>query len=224
MITATMSKFCKTLVFDCDGVILDSNRIKTEAFAHIAMQFGGDAAKELVHFHVQHGGVSRYRKFEHLLVNILQRTPDPSEIEALAHQYGRHVCDQLLHCPMTPGLNELRDATPHISWMVVSGGDQSELQYIFTERGMASLFDGGIHGSPATKDEILSREIASGHLQLPAVFLGDSRYDHEAAQRAGLDFIFIHEWTEFSGWRPYCEISDIATVRRVADLHSHFGF
>jgi phosphoglycolate phosphatase-like HAD superfamily hydrolase len=106
--------------------------------------------------------------------------------------------------------------------MVVSGGDQAELQYIFAERGLASLFDSGIHGSPATKDEILSREIACGHIELPALFLGDSRYDHEAAQLAGLDFIFIHEWTEFSNWRDYCENNNISAVKCIADLPSHF--
>jgi phosphoglycolate phosphatase-like HAD superfamily hydrolase len=209
------------LVFDCDGVILDSNRIKTEAFSHVATQFGADVAKELVRFHTQHGGVSRYKKFEYLLVNILQRALDVTEIESLARQYGQHVYDQLLLCSMASGLKELRKTTPHTNWMVVSGGDQAELQYIFAERDLTSLFNQGIHGSPATKDEILSREIASGHLVLPALFLGDSRYDHEAAQRAGLDFIFIHEWTEFSNWRDYCEINDILVVKRIADLDLH---
>lgn len=223
MMTATAWKSCKTLVFDCDGVLLDSNRIKTEAFGHVAMQFGADAAEALVRFHVQNGGISRYRKFEHLLAHILQRAPDAAEIERLAHQYGRHVCDQLLLCPMTPGLKELREATPHTNWMVVSGGDQAELRYVFAERGLASMFDRGIHGSPDTKDEILSREIASGRLEQPALFLGDSRYDHEAALRAGLDFVFIHGWTEFSDWRDYCEIHGIPAVRRVADLPLRSG-
>lgn len=218
MIAATIPKACTTLVFDCDGVLLDSNRIKTEAFRHVAMPFGSDAAEELVRFHVQNGGISRYRKFEYLLVNILKRASDAAEIERLAREYGRHVCDQLLLCPMTPGLKELREATPHMNWMVVSGGDQVELRYIFAERGLASMFDRGIHGSPSTKDEILSREIASGHLELPALFLGDSRYDHEAALRAGLDFVFVHEWTEFSNWRDYCEIHEIPAVKRVADV------
>jgi phosphoglycolate phosphatase-like HAD superfamily hydrolase len=218
MIAATMPKCYKTLVFDCDGVILDSNRIKAEAFGHVAMQFGADAAKELVRYHVQHGGVSRYRKFEYLLANILQRASDATEIESLARQYGLRVCEQLLLCPMASGLKELRKKTPHTNWMVVSGGDQAELQYIFAERGLTPLFNQGIHGSPATKDEILSREIASGHLVLPALFLGDSRYDHEAAQRAGLDFIFIHEWTEFSNWRDYCETNAIPTVKRISNL------
>jgi phosphoglycolate phosphatase-like HAD superfamily hydrolase len=218
MIATSIPQSYKTLVFDCDGVILNSNRIKTEAFGHVAMQFGADAAEELMRFHVQHGGVSRYRKFEYLLVNILRRASDSKEIESLARQYGLRVCDQLLLCPMTPGLGELRKATLHTNWMLVSGGDQAELQYIFAERGLTSLFDRGIHGSPATKDEILSREIASWRLELPALFLGDSCYDHEAAQRAGLDFIFIHQWTEFSDWREYCKINDILAIKSIEVL------
>ena len=220
MITVTTPKAYKTFVFDCDGVILDSNRIKTEAFAQVALQFGVDAAEQLVRFHVQNGGVSRYRKFEYLLVNILQRASDAVLIKDLVNQYGKRVCDQLLLCPITPGLHELRNATPHINWMVVSGGDQTELNSIFAERGLTPLFNRGIYGSPATKDEILSRVIASGHLEMPALFLGDSRYDHEAAKQAGLDFIFIHEWTEFTNWSDYCERYGIPIIKRISDLHA----
>lgn len=223
MITASTQKAFKTLVFDCDGVILDSNRIKTEAFSHVAMQFGHDAAEQLVRFHVQNGGVSRYRKFEYLLVNILYRTSDVKVIEDLANQYGQRVCEQLLLCPMTPGLHELRNATPHTNWMVVSGGDQAELHYIFAERSLTPLFNRGIYGSPATKDEILSRVITSGHLEMPALFLGDSRYDHEAATRAGLDFIFIHEWTEFKNWQDYCNKNNISIINRISTLNAYLG-
>jgi phosphoglycolate phosphatase-like HAD superfamily hydrolase len=224
MITASTQKAYKTLVFDCDGVILDSNRIKTEAFWIVAMQFGIDAAEQLVRFHVQNGGVSRYRKFEYLLVNILHRAKDAKVIEELTNQYGQRVCEQLLRCPMTPGLHELRNATPHTNWMVVSGGDQAELHYIFDKRGLSNFFDRGIHGSPATKDEILSREIAAGHLELPALFLGDSRYDHEAAMLAGLDFIFIYEWTEFKNYQNYCVNNNIAVINRISELCKYLKF
>jgi phosphoglycolate phosphatase-like HAD superfamily hydrolase len=108
--------------------------------------------------------------------------------------------------------------------MVVSGGDQAELHYIFAKRGLLSLFDRGIHGSPATKDEILSREIAAGRLELPALFLGDSRYDHEAAKHANLDFIFIQEWTEFKSYKNYCENNNITVINRISDLYKYLNF
>lgn len=48
-----------TLVFDCDGVVLNSNRIKTEAFRVVAAPYGDAAAGALVQYHLAHGGISR---------------------------------------------------------------------------------------------------------------------------------------------------------------------
>ena len=54
----------KTIVFDCDGVVLDSNKIKTQAFFNSAISYGEIKAQELVNYHIERGGVSRYKKFE----------------------------------------------------------------------------------------------------------------------------------------------------------------
>mgnify|MGYP002280379498 CR=1 FL=1 len=47
-----------TLVFDCDGVILNSNSIKTEAFYQTALPHGEDAAQVLRDYHLCNGGIS----------------------------------------------------------------------------------------------------------------------------------------------------------------------
>ena len=44
-----MKKFSH-LFFDCDGVILNSNKIKTKAFYKIGLQFGESEAKKLVDY------------------------------------------------------------------------------------------------------------------------------------------------------------------------------
>ena len=51
-----------SLIFDCDGVILNSNQIKSDAFYNVAKQFGDIAAKKLLKFHLENGGISRYKK------------------------------------------------------------------------------------------------------------------------------------------------------------------
>ncbi len=47
----------KTIVFDCDGVILDSNIVKTEAYYRTAKRLGvtDDQAQALVDYHVRLG-------------------------------------------------------------------------------------------------------------------------------------------------------------------------
>ena len=52
------------IVFDCDGVILESVDAKTQAFARIGAEFGEEARDRLVAYHAMYGGVSRYKKFE----------------------------------------------------------------------------------------------------------------------------------------------------------------
>jgi len=50
----------QALVFDCDGVVLNSNKIKTQAFYEATKQFGHESAQALVDYHVANGGISRY--------------------------------------------------------------------------------------------------------------------------------------------------------------------
>jgi phosphoglycolate phosphatase-like HAD superfamily hydrolase len=55
-------------------------------------------------------------------------------------------------------------------------------------------------------------------LQFPALFIGDSKYDYEAATRAGLDFIFLSNWTEVADWKTYCATNKIKVLGNLAEL------
>lgn len=93
---------------------------------------------------------------------------------------------------------------------------------IFAARGLDHLFDGGIFGGPDNKDVILPREMEGGAIRTPALFLGDSRYDFEAAQRAGLDFVFVSGWTEVKEWKSFVESNKLETLNCLNDLPAIF--
>ncbi len=79
-------------------------------------------------------------------------------------------------------------------------------------------FDGGIFGSPADKVSILKREINAGNISLPALFLGDSKYDFLAASTAGLDFIFMYQWTELENWDQWCFEQKIVPFKTIVEI------
>ena len=207
----------ESFVFDCDGVVLDSNRVKTDAFRLAALPYGAAAAQAMVAFHVAHGGVSRYEKFRHFLHEIVGGGSD-AELQALLERYAAAVQEGLMQCAVAPGLRALRAATPAANWLIVSGGDQAELREIFRVRNLDGLFDGGIFGSPDDKITILNRECARGTIRPRALFLGDSRYDHVAASTCGLDFVFVSGWSEFHGWPEYLAENDLEAIRTPQDL------
>lgn len=207
-----------TLVFDCDGVVLDSNRVKTDAFRSAALPYGVDLAEALVAYHIARGGVSRYVKFEHFLTHIVPPGRTGPDLQALLDRYGDAVRAGLMTCAVAPGLRALRDSHPDQRWLIVSGGDQSELREIFAARDLDGMFDGGIFGSPDTKDDILAREISCGNIRTPALFLGDSTYDHRASTGAGLDFVFLSGWSEVVDWPAYVAQHGLKQVSDVAAL------
>ena len=210
-----------SLVFDCDGVILNSNRVKTDAFYQTALPYGEAAAQAMVDYHVANGGVSRYLKFAHFLEQLVPEyaagRSGPNLDELLEH-YANAVLEGLLSCEVAPSLEQLRELTPNTRWLIVSGGDQAELRHVFAQRGLTELFDGGIYGSPDTKDEILARELQNNTIQMPALFLGDSKYDYQAASTAGLDFVFLSGWSEVKGWQAWVKKKGIVVKDNIETL------
>lgn len=194
----------QTLVFDSDGVILNSNAVKTEAFYRATLPWGADAAQALVDYHVSRGGISRYVKFEHFLREIVHEPVTEDVMQHLLQTFTEEAIRGLVQSELAPGLEALRKAMPHTHWMVVTGGDQAELCEVYRQKNIAGWFDAGLFGSPDSKDVIIERELNNGNLKTPAIFFGDSRYDHQASTRAGLDFVFVSGWTEFEDWEAYC--------------------
>lgn len=193
----------RTWIFDCDGVILDSNSVKTDAFYAVALPFGEQPARQFVEYHQAHGGISRYEKFQYFFSRILKKEDFAEDLTASLDQYGRIVQEKLLSAAETKGFREFLRSLPDTSKkFVVSGGNEGEIRDVFHRRGLDRCFD-GIYGSPRDKKEIVSSLIRSRNIDEPAVFIGDSRFDYEVAREFGFDFIFISRYSEFSQWDSY---------------------
>jgi phosphoglycolate phosphatase-like HAD superfamily hydrolase len=208
----------KSIVFDCDGVVLNSNQVKTQAFYNVTLGYGEGFANKFRDFHVQHGGVSRYKKFEYFLTDIIRKKIDEKEMKKLLYQFSREVKKGLMSCEIAKSLDILRQKTHEAKWFIVSGGDQEELREVFKARGIFEYFNGGIFGSPSCKDTILSNEMHNDNLISPSLFLGDSKYDYEVSVRHGMDFIFISNWSEVHNYEAYCRVNKIQSRENVFNI------
>ena len=210
----------KSIVFDCDGVVLDSNILKTEAYYRTAKNLGATdmQAQSLVDYHVRLGGISRYHKFDYYLREIVKQPVTAEAIQVFLDMFGRELEVGLMECRMAEGLFALREATPNALWFILSGGDQQEIRDLFAKRQIDHLFNGGIFGSPDNKDEVFAREKNNGKMPRPILFLGDSKYDYDAAMRAQVDFIFLSDWTEVVDWQAYCDFHQIKVLNNINQL------
>ncbi|HSR02172.1 MAG TPA: HAD family hydrolase [Methylophilaceae bacterium] len=212
----------RTIVFDCDGVILDSNITKIDSYFRTAKKLGAtnEQAQALVDHHIKYGGISRYPKFVWYIEQVLQQEATEEAVKEYLDAFSLASSKGLMRCKIADGLEDLRESTKYANWLVVSGGDQSEIRDLFSKRELMTLFDGGVFGSPDNKDEIFQREQANGNIKTPALFIGDSKYDYESSTRAGLDFVFLSNWTDVPDWEKYCEAHQIHVCKNIKSLQS----
>ena len=191
----------QAVVFDCDGVLLASNRLKTAIFQQVldAAGFAAGDIRRFSTFQQANFGMSRYRLFDALLVwPDLQPHPETTR-ETLCAAYGKALYARYVRCPATPGmLGVIRGlAEAGMPLYVVSGSDGAELNAVFAERGLAKWFR-AIHGSPATKADNLALVALHLGIQAPmrnVVFVGDAEADWKAADATGCRFVYADHFS-----------------------------
>ena len=214
----------QSIFFDCDGVILDSNKIKSISFYNTAAKYCQESAGKLLKYHQENGGISRYIKFKYFIEKLLPLSSSPKyhynspSIDELLEEYAKQLADKLLVCKIAKNLNLLRSKTKKSDWYVITGGDENEVKKLFMERNIERYFNMGIYGSPKTKEEILAGLMSSNQVRYPAIFLGDSKYDFEVAKKYKLDFIFISGWTEVMNWEQYVKENSLNHIKCINDL------
>ena len=212
----------KTIIFDCDGVILNSNNVKTEAFREALSSYEEDLVNEFIAYHKLNGGISRYEKIKFFLKNLAPKYNYTNEIvnyNLLIKRFSSICTEALYKVEVAEGLKRLRDHNSFSKWLVISGGDQLELRDVFDFKGIYDYFNGGIFGSPDKKFDILNREIENNNIEFPALFLGDSKLDYQVANSHSIKFIFISQWTDLYEYRKFCEDNNITLVENISYLY-----
>ena len=73
----------RVLILDFDGVVIESNAVKTEAFQHVFARFP-KYAEAMMAFHHTHVSLSRFAKFKHLLA-LIGRADDTTLMACLLY-------------------------------------------------------------------------------------------------------------------------------------------
>jgi len=199
-----MAKF-KLIVMDCDGVILESVDAKTQAFGKLVEKYGQKAKQKMVDYHLTHGGVSRFLKFEWFYHEVLGREITKQEQDELGRLFTQYCFSEVMNSSFVPGAMEFIVLYyEKISLYVASGAPHEELIEIIKGRNLMHFFK-GVYGSPPTKTEILADIVREeGVLPSETLMVGDSSTDLEAATSVGT--FFYGRGIEFSSSKwPWAE-------------------
>ena len=185
-----MLKDYKVILWDFDGVIMESNSIRDIGFERVLSEYPSDLVNQLMDFHKQNGGLSRYVKFRYFFEDILNQEVTDEKIQELANSFSV-IMKSLLVNPqilIKDSLSFIKSNFENYKMHIVSGSDQNELRYLCSEMKLTHYFK-SIHGSPTTKKDLVKQVINDNYYQKAnCILIGDSINDYEAAQDNGIDF------------------------------------
>lgn len=205
----------KLVFFDFDGVVLDSARIKTEAFPLVFAEYP-QHTQAITDYHLANQGISRYEKFEWIYKILLKEELSAEKSAELGAKFSKIVLEKVLACNPIPGAIELLTYLKEnsIPAVVASGTPYQELLTIIHQRDLDHFF-ADIWGSPMKKAEII--KILTGiHGIDPkdCLFLGDASTDYEAAKAMNVPFQAVYSPEMEAYWAAEGE----NTIQDLTDL------
>ena len=179
----------KAVIFDLDGVIIESAEIKTRAFELLFADYP-DKVGELVDYHKRNAGFSRFVKFRYFYEELLGRELTSEKEAELGERFSRIVLEQVLQAPLVPGaVDFLSRNKDRYLLFVASGTPDEELRCIMDYRQLSGFFR-EIHGTPREKHEIIESILDRYPFTKKEVaFVGDAESDLAAAEKVGVSFI-----------------------------------
>jgi len=188
-----MSQFrFDAIIFDFDGVLVDSVDVKTRAFAALYADYGPTVVAQVVAYHLAHGGVSRFEKFRHFHHAFLGRVLLQEEEEDLGARFTSLVEEAVIAANWLPGAQEfLESHHVCIPLFVASGTPEKELNRILGRRKMSHYFL-DTAGAPSHKGEIIKGFGLKYNISPQRMLMvGDAMTDFIGANEAGTAFLGI---------------------------------
>lgn len=181
------------IVFDCDGVLLESMAAKIEAFRQWVPAAHAGQREAFMAVVMDGFGKSRTHHIRTFYEEILGQLPDDAFIESEVARFT-DICEPLCaSAAWRVGSREFVSACREagIPRYVLSGTPQAALEAMLASTGGAELFD-VIIGSPPAKPESLSHILSeTGTPAHRTVFVGDAEADRVAAAHVGAHFVYF---------------------------------
>ena len=202
----------KCLILDFDGVIVESNHIKDDAFRKILSRYP-DYFSELWQYHREHNALDRYSKFNHFVTRIFGQE-NTEMTNRLAQEFGELTQTAIMSCPFVPGAEVfLESFVGRIPMHLASATPETQLTEILQERQLTKFFK-SVTGSSLPKAASIEQIVQGAKLNVAEVlFIGDSPEDYSAAQATGIRFI-ARKSDRYDHQKMPEPLSDLFEVRR----------
>ncbi len=181
----------KQILFDFDGVIIDSMDVRDEGFRAIVQGHDEVLIDKFIAYHRYNAGLSRYVKIRYFYETLLGKTISEDEVNALADKFSQIMKKRLVSTDVliSETVDFIKDIYEQIPLHIVSGSDEQELNFLCKKLNLDHYFV-TIEGSPTPKNDLVKNIIKKYRYDpKETLLIGDSINDYDAAKINSLYFL-----------------------------------
>lgn len=180
----------KNILFDFDGVILDSMPIRTYGFKKIFEEYPEDLVDKLITYHLHNGGLSRFHKIKYFYNELLKEDIDENKVQKYAEKFSKIMKIELTNAKylIHDSVDFIKSNHLNYELHIVSGSEHNELNYLCEQLNLKQYFK-TINGSPTHKNILVKNLLAHEKYNISeCILIGDSINDYEASNNNNIDF------------------------------------
>lgn len=180
----------KNILWDFDGVILDSMPIRDYGFRKIFENYPVELVEEFISYHKINGGLSRFHKIKYFYNTLLSKEISKEQIQEYADKFTTIMKEQLINKKylIQESVDFIKANHKNYNFHIVSGSEHHELNYLCEKLDLAEYFL-SINGSPTPKNELVKNLLEKEkYKKEDTILIGDSINDYEAANVNGIEF------------------------------------
>ncbi len=173
----------KVILWDFDGVLMNSNAIRGQGFERVLADYPTDQVEALMKFHEMNGGLSRYVKFRYFFEEIRNEKITDEKVKELAERFSVIMKNLLFNADLLikDSIKFVQQNAGRYQMHIVSGSDGSELNALCKFLEISQYFI-TIQGSPTPKNQLVEQLLTNYKYPVQqCVLIGDSINDLEAA-------------------------------------------
>ncbi|EIP0948986.1 HAD family hydrolase, partial [Campylobacter coli] len=185
-----VAKMIKNILWDFDGVIIDSLAVRDYGFREIFKEFDKVLVEKLIKYHSINGGLSRFHKIRYFFNEILKKDIEDKEVKAYADKFSLIMREELAKSKylILDSVNFIEENYKKYNFHIVSGSEHNELNFLCQKLQINHYFH-SINGSPTPKIELVKNLlIKESYKKSETILIGDSINDYEAAKESNMAF------------------------------------
>lgn len=181
----------ENIIFDFDGVIIDSMDIRTNGFRDIFTDYDEALVDKLIDYHNLNGGLSRFNKIKYFYNSLLNKEISDEKINEYANKFSDIMRVKLSSKDVLiiNVVDFIKENYKNYKLHIASGSEQEELRFLCKELELFNCFK-SIYGSPIHKNQLVKTIIEENNYdRAKTLLIGDSINDYEAAKVNDIAFL-----------------------------------